>query len=32
VGNTTITTKCSWLHATAKDWSGCTTTRTHRSK
>jgi len=30
VGDTTVTTKCTWLHS--PDSTGCTTTRTHHSK
>ena len=32
VGDTTITTKCSWRHVGADGSRGCTTTRTRRSK
>ncbi len=32
VGDTTITTTCSWRQASFDDLSGCTTTRTRRSK
>jgi hypothetical protein len=33
VGDTTVTTTCSWLRATPEDWSGCsTTTQINHSK
>jgi hypothetical protein len=32
VGDTTVTTTCSWLHAVRDGSRGCTTTRTRRSK
>jgi hypothetical protein len=32
VGDLTITTTCSWLHASPRDWHGCRTTQSERSK
>jgi hypothetical protein len=32
VGDLTITTTCSWLHASPSDWHGCRTTQSHHSK